>query len=64
MKPALFVLLSICAGVSVALAQTAPLPIPIAPRPVRAPEVDWAVAGSALVLMAGALAILRSKRRG
>lgn len=60
MKPALFALLGICAGVSVATAQIAP----IAPRPWHsAPEIDWAVAAPALILLAGAVAILRGRRR-
>ena len=58
-KPAFFVLLGIYAGASVALAQTAP-----SPTAVRAPEIDWAVAGSALVLLSGVVAIVRGRRRG
>ena len=62
MKPAFLLLLGIYAGASAALAQNAPTLV--APRPVAAPEIDWAVAGSTLILLAGALAILRSRRRG
>jgi hypothetical protein len=58
MKPAFFLLLGIYAGASVALAQTAPT------TAVRAPEMDWAVAGSALILLAGVVAIVRGRRSG
>lgn len=59
MKSALFLLVSIYAGASVALAQTAPTP-----TAVRAPEIDWAIAGSALILLAGVVAIVRGRRSG
>jgi len=62
MKPASFALLCISAGASVALAQITPTPI--APRPVSAPEIDWSVAGSALVLLSGVIAIVRGRRSG
>ena len=58
MKRVLFLLLSIYAGASVALEQITP----IAPRPHSAPELDWAVAVSALILLAGAIAIVRGRR--
>ena len=60
MKPAFFILLGIYGGASVALAQITPTPI--APRPHSAPEIDWAIAGSALVLLAGVIAIVRGRR--
>jgi hypothetical protein len=60
MKRALLVLICICAGVSVASAQTTT----IAPRPVSAPEIDWTAAGSALIALAGVVAIVRGRRRG
>ena len=60
MKPALFTLLCICVGVSVANAQI----VPIVTKPLRAaPEIDWTVAGPALILLSGAVAILRGRRR-
>jgi hypothetical protein len=63
MKSALFVLLAIYAGASVALAQIAQItPTPIAPRPHSAPELDWALASSALTLLAGVVAIVRGRR--
>jgi hypothetical protein len=58
MKPASLALLCICAGVSVADAQTT-----VAPRTVRAPEIQWSAAGYALILLAGAVAILRGRKR-
>jgi hypothetical protein len=59
MKPAFFVLLGIYAGASVALAQTAPTT-----TAVRAPEIDCAIAGSALILLVGVVAIVRGRRSG
>jgi hypothetical protein len=47
----------IYAGASVALAQVTPAPVVH-----RAPEIYWAVAGSALVLVAGVIAIVRARR--
>lgn len=66
MKPALFVLLCICVGVSVAHAQPGPGPIIVGtspPPPVKAPEIDLAAAGSALIVLAGVVAIVRGRRR-
>jgi hypothetical protein len=57
MKPAFFLFLGIYAGASVALAQVTPAPVVH-----RAPEIYWAVAGSALVLVAGVIAIVRARR--
>lgn len=60
MKRALFVALSICSGVSLTYAQTAPTLV--SPRPVSTPELDWAFAASALILLAGVVAIVRGRR--
>ncbi len=60
MKRALFILLGIYAGASVSLAQVAP--VPAAPRRHAAPELDWAVAGPALALLVGMIAIVRGRR--
>ena len=62
MKPALVALLSIGAVVSQAQAQT--VPTPVSPRPVRAAELDLVAAGSALIALAGVVAIMRGRRRG
>lgn len=69
MKPALLILLSICAGVSVAhAAPTAPQPPriwsppPPPPRLHAVPEIDWGMAGSALIVLAGTVAIFRGWR--
>ena len=58
---ALLALLCICAGVSIADAQAV---TPSAPRPVyRAPELQWGPAASALIMLAGAIAIVRRMRK-
>ena len=71
MKPALLILLSICAGVSVAHAAlpTPPQPprnwSPPPPPPPRyhsVPQMDWGMAGSALIVLAGTIAIARGRR--
>lgn len=62
MKPAFFLLLSIYAGTSVALAQVVSTALPVAPRPYSAPEIDWTVAAPALILLAGVIAIVRGRR--
>jgi len=74
MKPAFFLMLGMFAAASVALAAPTPPPPPpppkIAPSPpppprlpkaVAAPEIDWGVAGSALILLAGTVAIVRGR---
>jgi len=63
-KPGLLALLSICAAMSVADAQTTVLPTPVAPRPVRAAEMQWTAATSALIILAGVVAIARGRRKG
>ena len=61
-NPALLALLCICAGVSIADAQT--VTPTTAPRPVyRAPEWQWGPAASALIMLAGAIAIVRGMRK-
>jgi len=60
MKRAFFVALSICSGVSLAYTQTAPTLV--SPRPVSAAELDWAFAASALILLAGVVAVVRGRR--
>jgi hypothetical protein len=62
MKPALVVLLCISGGFSPSYAQNTPTPV--ASRSVRAPEIDLAAAGSALIILAGVVAIARGKRKG
>ena len=74
MKPALLILLSICAGVSVAHAalptpprpprvwSPPPPPPPPPPRHHSVPEMDWGMAGSALIVLAGTIAIVRGRR--
>jgi len=57
-KPALFVLLWICAGISAASAQT------VTPTAItRAPEIEWSMAVTALILLSGAIAIMRGRRK-
>jgi hypothetical protein len=63
MKLELFVLLCISAGASVVEAQTTTA-VTTTTRRVSAPEIEWAAAGSALTLLAGAVAIVRGRRRG
>jgi hypothetical protein len=58
MKPALFLLLCTCAGVSAASAQTV-IPLPWH----HAPEIEWATASSALIVLASAIAIMRGRRK-
>ena len=71
MKPALLILLSICAGVSVVhAALPTPLqppriwspPPPPPPRYHSVPEMDWGMGGSALIVLAGTIAIVRGRR--
>jgi hypothetical protein len=57
MKPALLVLLCICAAVSVAPALPA-IPLPIH----HGPEIDWATASSALIVLSGVIGIIRGYR--
>ena len=64
MKPALFVLLCICAGVPVALAQTAPTSVAPTSAIHHAAEIEWKAVGPALILLVGAVAIVRGRRRG
>lgn len=76
MKPASFLLFGMLAAASTALAAPTPPPPPpppkIGPSPpppprlptaVAAPEIDLGVAGSALIFLAGAVAIVRGRRR-
>ena len=60
-KPALLALLWVCAGLSIAAAQTATTTAPTAVH--RAPEIEWSLAASALTVLAGAVAILRGRRK-
>ncbi len=55
--------LSMYAGASVALAQTATSTV-VTTHPIRAAEFDWVAAGSALVLLVGVVAIVRGRRSG
>ena len=62
-KPALLAFLCICASASIADAQTAATTA-IVPRPVSAAEIEWTAAGSALIVLAVVIAIVRGRRRG